>query len=85
MGKHYDLSAFGKKQVAMAWHLGQSIATTAAFFRDVLGVQRSGPTKAVQEKKSNEQGDRVMGGQGSMMHAGSSSWPMLSDSTEESL
>jgi len=54
-------------------------------FRDVLGVQRSGPTKAVQEKKSNEQGDRVMGGQGSMMHAGSSSWPMLSDSTEESL
>ena len=75
MGKRKDLSEFD--QVVMARRMGQSISKTAA----LVGCFRSAVVSIYQKLSVegtvvNRACERVMSGQGLLMHMGSIGWPV---------
>ncbi|KAK3561111.1 hypothetical protein QTP86_028314 [Hemibagrus guttatus] len=71
MGKRKDLSEFDKGQIVMARRLDQSISKTAA----LVGCSRSAVVSIFQKWSKDGTDDKVMRGQGSLMHVGSKGWP----------
>ena len=62
MDKHKDLREFDKGQIVTARHVDQSISKTAA----LVGCSCS----AVERRNGDKTANRVMGGQGSLLHVG---------------
>ena len=90
MGKHEDLSEFDKGQIVMPRRLGQSISCSdpcseLQLLLVVPSLQWSVSIRIGPRKKQWWTGNRVVGGQGSLMHVGSEGWPVWSDPTDELL
>ena len=90
MGKREDLSEFDKGQIVMARWLGQSISCSdpcseLQLLLVVPSLQWSVSIRTGPRKKQWWTGNRVVGGQGSLMHVGSEGWPVWSDPTDELL
>ena len=85
-GKHKDLSKFEEGKIAMATRLRRVTATPKLpLLWGVPGVPWSVSIKSGPRKEQWWTGNRVTGGQASLMHVGSEGLPVLSDPTDELL
>ena len=81
MAKRRDANGFDKGQTVMDRLLAQSISKTA--FVECSRFAVGHYLASVRRKEQWWTSNRVMGGQGSMMHVGSESWPLWSEPTNE--